>query len=191
MLPPRLKQNKTKTFRLVGFLIIYRVVSKFHTLHHCLCSPRPGGFSVLDCPFLGPVTASAPSAATFRPTLPALLRYPFFQGAFPDLPDLKQLLLLLCLTSSVTSHTPHDILGMIEHARASSSVCRVIQASLMAQTVKNPPAMKETQVRSLLGQEDPLGKSMATYSSILAWRIPRREEPGGIQSMGSQRVGHD
>ena len=61
----------------------------------------------------------------------------------------------------------------------------------MAQTVKNQPVMQETQVRSLLGQEDPLGKGMATHSSILAWRIPRREEPGGIQSMESQRVGRD
>ena len=63
-------------------------------------------------------------------------------------------------------------------------------ASLVAQTVKNPPAMKETQVRSL-GQEDPLVKEMATHSSILAWRIPWIEEPGGLQSMGLQRVGHD
>ena len=60
----------------------------------------------------------------------------------------------------------------------------------MAQTVKNLPAMQETQVRSL-GQEDPLVKRMATHSSILAWRILWTEEPGGLQSMGSQRVGHD
>ena len=60
----------------------------------------------------------------------------------------------------------------------------------MAQTVKNLPAMQETQVRSL-GQEDPLAKRMATHSSILAWRILWTEEPGGLQSMGSQRVGHD
>ena len=60
----------------------------------------------------------------------------------------------------------------------------------MAQTVKNLPAMQATQVRSM-GQEDPLKKGMATYSSILAWRIPWTEEPGGPQSMGSQRVGHD
>ena len=59
----------------------------------------------------------------------------------------------------------------------------------MAQTVKNLPAMRETWVRSL-GQEDPLEKEMATYSSILAWRIPWTEEPGGSQSMGLQRVGH-
>ena len=49
---------------------------------------------------------------------------------------------------------------------------------------------KETQVRSL-GQKDPLEEVMATYSSILAWRIPRTEEPGRLQSMGLQRVGHD
>ena len=56
--------------------------------------------------------------------------------------------------------------------------------------VKDPPAMQEMQVRSL-GQEDPLEKEMAPYSSILAWGIPWTEEPGGLQSMGSQRVGYD
>ena len=56
--------------------------------------------------------------------------------------------------------------------------------------VKNPPAMWETQVQSL-GKEDPLEKGMATHSSILAWRIPWTEEPGGLQSMGSRRAGHD
>ena len=56
--------------------------------------------------------------------------------------------------------------------------------------VKNLSAMQETWVRSL-GWEDPLEKEMATHSSILAWRIPWTEEPGGLQSMGSQRVGHD
>ena len=60
----------------------------------------------------------------------------------------------------------------------------------MAQKVKNLPAMLETRVRSP-GQEDPLEKGMATHSSILAWRIPQTEEPGGLQSMGSQRVRHD
>ena len=63
-------------------------------------------------------------------------------------------------------------------------------ASLVAQTVKNPPAMWETWVQSL-GWEDPLEEGMATHSSILAWRIPWTEEPGGLQSMGPQRVGHD
>ena len=60
----------------------------------------------------------------------------------------------------------------------------------MAQTVKNLPAMWETQVQSL-GWEDALEKEMATHSSILAWRSPWTEQPGGLQSMGSQRVGHD
>ena len=61
---------------------------------------------------------------------------------------------------------------------------------LVAQRLKRLPAMWETWVQSL-GQEDPLEKEMATHSSILAWRIPRTEEPGGLQSMGSQRVRHD
>ena len=55
--------------------------------------------------------------------------------------------------------------------------------------VKRLPAMQETWVRSL-GQEDPLEKEMAIHSSTLAWKIPWMEEPGGLQSMGSQRVGH-
>ena len=59
-------------------------------------------------------------------------------------------------------------------------------AFLLAQTVKNPPAMWETWVQSL-GWEDPLEEGMATQSSILAWRIPQTEEPGGLQSLGSQR----
>ena len=63
-------------------------------------------------------------------------------------------------------------------------------ASLGAQTVKNPPAVWETRIRSL-GGEDPLEKGMATHSSILAWRIPWTEEPGGLQFMGSRRVRHD
>ena len=64
------------------------------------------------------------------------------------------------------------------------------RASLVAQRLKGLPAMQETWVQSL-GQEDPLEKEMATHSSILAWRIPWREKPGGLQSTGSQRVGHD
>ena len=62
--------------------------------------------------------------------------------------------------------------------------------SLVAQTVNNLAAMQETWVPSL-GQEDPLEKGMATHSSILAWRSPWTEEPGGLQSIGSQRVRHD
>ena len=60
----------------------------------------------------------------------------------------------------------------------------------MAWKVKNPPALWETQLRSL-GREDPLEKEMATHSSVLAWRIPWTEEPGGLQSTASKRVGHD
>ena len=65
-----------------------------------------------------------------------------------------------------------------------------MKASLVAQMVKNLPATWETQVLSL-DQEDTLEKRMATHSSILAWRISWTEEPGGLQSMGSQTVGHD
>ena len=64
----------------------------------------------------------------------------------------------------------------------------------MAQRLKRLPGMRETRVRETgvrsLGREDPLGKEMATHSNTLAWRIPWREEPGRLQSMGSQRVGH-
>ena len=61
---------------------------------------------------------------------------------------------------------------------------------LGSSVVKNPPAMQEMQVRSR-GREDPLEEEMAVHSSIFAWRIPWTEEPGGLQSMGSQRVGYD
>ena len=67
-----------------------------------------------------------------------------------------------------TGSTHTHMLNMVEH-----------KASLMAQTVKNPPAMQETWVQSL-GQEDPLEKGMVTLSSFLAWRIPWKEEPGGL-----------
>ena len=63
-------------------------------------------------------------------------------------------------------------------------------SSLVAQRLKCLPAMQETWVRSL-GRDIPLEKEMATHSSMLAWRIPWTEEPGGLQSTGSQRVGHD
>ena len=65
-----------------------------------------------------------------------------------------------------------------------------VVVSLVAQAVQNLPAMQETRVRSL-GWEDPLEEGMATHSRILAWRIPWTEKPGGLQSVGSQRVGHD
>ena len=72
----------------------------------------------------------------------------------------------------------------------SGDVLIKIGTSLVAQTVKRLPAMWETWVQSL-GQEDPLEKEMATHSSTLAWKIPWMEEPGRLQSMGSQRVRHD
>ena len=64
------------------------------------------------------------------------------------------------------------------------------EASLLAQMVKRLPAMRETQAQSL-GWEDPLEKAMATHFSTLAWKITWTEEPGRLQSIGSQRVGHD
>ena len=66
----------------------------------------------------------------------------------------------------------------------------VTRASLVTQMVKRLPAMRETQVQSL-GREDPLEKEMATHSRTLAWKITWTEEPGRLQSMGSQRVGHE
>ena len=62
--------------------------------------------------------------------------------------------------------------------------------SRVAQMVKNPPVVWETWAQSL-GWEDPLEEGVATHSSSLDWRIPNREEPGGLKSMGSQRLGHD
>ena len=70
------------------------------------------------------------------------------------------------------------------------SILMHIWASLVAQMVKHLPAMRETRVRSLR-QEDPLEKEMATHSGTLAWKIPWMEEPGRLQSLGSQRVGHN
>ena len=71
-----------------------------------------------------------------------------------------------------------------------NAALHLLGASLVAQRIKSLPAMQDTRVRSL-GWEDPLEKEMATHSSILVWRIPWTEEPGGIQSTGLQRVGHD
>ena len=68
-----------------------------------------------------------------------------------------------------------------------NSTWDIIGASLVAQMVKNLPAVQETWVR-FLGWEDPLHKEMATHSSILTWRIPSSEEPGRLQSMGSKRI---
>ena len=75
-------------------------------------------------------------------------------------------------------------------ANVISIVLAQTRASLVAQTVRRLPAMRETQVR-FLGREDPLEKEMAIHSSTLAWKIPWTEEPDRLQSMESQRVGHD
>ena len=86
--------------------------------------------------------------------------------------------------------------GQVGRMSFACRTCRILTSiplsgsSLVAQRLNRLPAMWETWVRSL-GWEVPLEKEMATHSSILAWRIPWTEEPGGLQSMGSQRVGHD
>ena len=74
--------------------------------------------------------------------------------------------------------------------KKASLEARIERASLMAQMVRNLPAMQETWIQSL-GKEDALGKEMATRFIILAWRILCKEEPGGLESMASQRVRHD
>ena len=79
---------------------------------------------------------------------------------------------------------------VIYNGKESEKESIYVQASLVAQMVKHLPAMQETQVQSL-GWEDPLGKEMAAHSSTLAWKIPWMEKPGGLQSVGSQRVRHD
>ena len=71
-----------------------------------------------------------------------------------------------------------------------AEIVRIYVTRVSAQMVKHLPAMQETRVQSLSG-EDPLEEGTATHSSILAWESPWIEEPGGLQSMGSQRVGHD
>ena len=85
--------------------------------------------------------------------------------------------------------------GVLSSCRAKASQCTDFSCcrtwtSQVAQTVKHLPTMRETHVQSL-GREDLLEKEMATHSSILAWKIPWMEEPGRLQSVGSQRVGHD
>ena len=83
----------------------------------------------------------------------------------------------------------NDIWRYLYHDMKIPGVSTANSASLVAPTVENPSIMQETQVHSL-GQENLLEKGMATHSSILAWRIPWTEEPGRLQSLGLQRVGH-
>ena len=84
----------------------------------------------------------------------------------------------------------NDFLCSVRNIWTNNARCVFVWTSLVAQMVKHLSMMWETQVRSL-GWEDPLEKEMAIHSSTLAWKIPWTEEPGRLQSMGSQRVGHD
>ena len=84
-----------------------------------------------------------------------------------------------------------DFLISVEHSRISDLInCTLVIKGFPGGSVKNRPSMQETRVLSL-GLEDPLEKRMATHSSIFAWRILWTEEPGGLQSMGWKKVGHD
>ena len=91
------------------------------------------------------------------------------------------------MLQSMGSHTTEQLTHTHTHTHTHT---RIFWASLMAQMVKNLPAMQETWVRSL-GWEDLLEKGMTTHSSILAWRIPWTEVPGRVQSMELQRAKHD
>ena len=109
------------------------------------------------------------------------------QGIFPT-QGLNTSLLNSQAVSSPLSHqgNPDKIPDMLFNSQTTLRM----RASLVAQMVIRLPAMQETQVQSL-GLEDPLENEMATHSSTLVWKIPWTEEPGRLQSMGSQRVGHD
>ena len=102
--------------------------------------------------------------------------------------------LISCFPRAILPPPPHAVpsslyclFSVANAIRLNTHICI---GSLVAQRLKRLPGMRETWVRSL-GREDPLEKEMATHSSTLAWRIPWREEPGRLPSMGSQRVGHD
>ena len=98
----------------------------------------------------------------------------------------------LCAPEALQNPLTSPVSGLNHNSPALISTLKLyaLRTSLVAQMVKNLPAMQETWVRSL-GWEGTLGESMATHSSILAWRIPGTEEPGGLQSMGLPTVGRD
>ena len=100
-------------------------------------------------------------------------------------PKFKFSAFLLPLLRCSELREPTRVTGTVHFIKGFHS----LWASLVAQMIKRLPTMQETRVRSL-GRED-LEKEMATHSSIHAWKIPWTEEPGGLQTMGSQRVGHD
>ena len=93
-------------------------------------------------------------------------------------------------TSPFLYRRKRNVRDLLLNKQSNSTFLTSELASLVAQLVKNLPAMQETQVQAL-GREDPLEKELATHSSIPAWLISWTEEPGGLWSMGSQRVGHD
>ena len=113
----------------------------------------------------------------------------------PHPSSLQNLILGLCFSQTFSSsmYSCHLFLICSASVRSIPFLSFIVPifawASLVAQMVKHLPAMWETQVRSL-GQEDPLEKEMAIHSSTLAWKIPWTEEPGRLQPMGLQRVGH-
>ena len=117
---------------------------------------------------------------------PPLTSLVFPQWAFPSLgKQYRRRVSRSTLSSSTLVPTPHFFLDCVAFGCPSTPPW----TSLVVQMVKRLPIMWETWVRSR-GREDPLEKEMATHSSTLAWRIPWMEEPGGLKSMGSQRVRH-
>ena len=101
----------------------------------------------------------------------------------------KNFLVLFWSSSHLHLPTSRQSLS-VTRVCVAKNLCLIFWASLVAQIVKNLPEMRETWIWSL-DWEDPLEEGKATHSSILAWRIPWTEEPGGLQSVGLQRVGYD
>ena len=150
-------------------------------------SVTPSKYLVLCHPLLLP--SIFPSIRVFSSELVLRMRWPkYWSFSFSISPSNEYsewiyIFLWSSLTNSFSSHCPSCQLTL-KRAILSDS------ASLVAQTVKHLPTVWETRVRSL-GWEDPLEKEMATHSSTLAWKIPWKEKPGRLQSMGSQRVGRN
>ena len=103
---------------------------------------------------------------------------------------LFQILRILCQLLQCANHWLLSVWCEINEKRQVAFLPFCMGTSLVAQMVKNPPAMRGTHVQPL-GQEDSLEKRMATHSSILSWRIPWTEEPGGLQTMELQRIRPD
>ena len=162
-------------------------------LPRILCPSRPVSRSALPWSFLKCTSTASglhPCVSKhFTWSLPQFLHRP-----------LRDRQLLLEVFSEVPFHPTHSLApkrcSINDHCYHTSALLGnhlglcLPRASLVAQRLKRLPAMWETWVQSL-GWEDSLEKAMATHSNILAWRIPWMEEPGRLQSMGSQRVGHD